>query len=185
LPSEPQVILCGGLPAPKKCRGLKFHDLSLADPDGNIGLKIRDISEKAIANIPDVLLDLIDVASYVYCADQAVTRGGNGVTNMGAKWRREFHFHIPVRQKALWERRSVSASLEEMLGFLSEDTHQFVFHDMAHKPAAEQYFDFSGDDCAIPIDSVMLFSGGLDSLGGAVVEAVSERKRVASPAAGV
>lgn len=179
LPSKPQVILCGGVPAPKKRRGLTLHNLSLADPDGNIGLKIRDISEKAIANIPDVLLDLIDVASYVYCADQAVTRGGNGVRDMGAAWRREFHFHIPVRQKGLWERESVRSSLREMLGFLSDDTYQFVFHELEQRPSADQYFDFGDDGYANPIDSVMLFSGGLDSLGGVVAEAITDRKRLA------
>lgn len=158
---------------------MSYHALSISDPDGNIGLKIRDISEKAVANIPDVLLDLIDVASYVYCADQAVTRGGHGVGVMGANWRREFHFHIPVRKKAIWEQAELGASLESMLGFLSDDTYRFEFYELTKQPSAELYFDFARDDCTSQIESVMLFSGGLDSLGGAVSEAVSDRRRVA------
>jgi hypothetical protein len=172
------VVLCGGLPRPQQRRGQKHLELSLADQDGNIGLKIRDISEKAVANIADILLDLIDVASYVYCADQAITRGGNGVDKMGAEWRRDLVFRIPVRKREIRERPTVAGPLAEMLGFLSEDTYQFQFQDLTERPPAAQYFDFGDSDCGVPIDSVMLFSGGLDSLGGAVVEAVSERKRV-------
>ncbi|MGH8727569.1 MAG: hypothetical protein ACREV9_05325, partial [Burkholderiales bacterium] len=46
----------------------------------NVHLKISDISEKMAANIPPVLLDLLEIATYVYCADQATTRGGGNAT---------------------------------------------------------------------------------------------------------
>jgi hypothetical protein len=71
--------------------------LDLGGDDPNVDLEIVDISRRLSSNVPDVIVDLIEIASYVYCADQAVTRGGEGVLVSGAGWRRHFLFHIPVR----------------------------------------------------------------------------------------
>ena len=50
--------------------------LNLHGPSANVHLKIADISKRLLANIPDVLVDLLEVASYVYAADSAISRGG-------------------------------------------------------------------------------------------------------------
>ena len=42
----------------------------------NVHLKIADISKRLLANIPDALVDLLEVASYIYAADSAISRGG-------------------------------------------------------------------------------------------------------------
>ena len=60
-----------------------------------------------MANIPDVLADLLEVASYIYAADSAIPRGGKTDAQMGARWRRKFRFVIPVRQPDLWSSNPV------------------------------------------------------------------------------
>ena len=64
---------------------------------------------------------MLEIAAYVYCADQFTKRGTELMTNMGADWRRKFRFRIPVRCPDVWGKDSVREALVEILGFLSED----------------------------------------------------------------
>ncbi len=100
--SNERVILCGGLAAPAGVAKKAMVPPSLWGKHQNVTLKISDISRKMAANIPPVLVDLLEIATYVYCADQATTRGAGNAKNYGAKWRRRFRFHIPVRKPDLW-----------------------------------------------------------------------------------
>ena len=74
--SNERVILCGGLPAPVGVSEKAIVPLQLWGRDCNVNLKITDISRKMIANINPLLVDLLEIATYVYCADQAIPRGG-------------------------------------------------------------------------------------------------------------
>lgn len=178
--SNERLILCAGAKAPKSVKSEIVY-LDPMDRDGrkqNVFLKIQDISERMAANIPDLLTDLLEVAAYVYCADHATTRGGNEARNMGAKWRRHLHFVVPVREPDKWS--AARAVLEETLGFLSEDEFHFDFEKLKKPPPVQQYLEF-GDSRShhFAADEVLLFSGGLDSLAGAVEEMVGNGRRVA------
>ena len=105
--SNERVILCGGLSASGTARDKDTGPLSLWGKDSNVMLKVGDISQKMVANIAPVLIDLLEIATYVYCADQATTRGGGSSREYGAKWRRQFQFHIPVREPDLWASKPV------------------------------------------------------------------------------
>jgi 7-cyano-7-deazaguanine synthase in queuosine biosynthesis len=178
--SNDRVILCGGLAAPASARGRPALALDLRQPDGNVTLKLLDISGRMTANMAPVLVDLLEVATYVYCADQASTRGGPTSQDFGAAWRRRFEFHIPVRQPDLWSSKAVRTALCETLGFLSEDEYEFKFTKLRRQQPAAQYLDFSQDaEAGFQAEEVMLFSGGLDSLGGAVHEVLDEKRSVA------
>lgn len=60
-------------------------------------------------------------------------------------------------------------SLERVLGFMSDESFRFDFVAADNAAAPTQYFDFPGnDDPDQQADEVVLFSGGLDSLTGAV-----------------
>ena len=109
--SNERVILCGGLAAATGARGKPAVALDLRQPDGNVALKLLDISGRMTANMDPVLVDLIEIATYVYCADQAATRGGPTSQDFGAAWRRQFAFHIPVRLPDLWSSRPVRSAL--------------------------------------------------------------------------
>ena len=51
-------------------------------------LRIEELDDVAAPQLASPMLDLIDIATYVYVADQATPRGGAGVENAGAEWRR-------------------------------------------------------------------------------------------------
>jgi hypothetical protein len=101
--------------------------LGLGDGNDEIRLKITDITNRLSSGLPEVLTDLVELASYVYCADQALTRGGNGVVAVGGNWRRRLSFHIPVRVPDLWSSAPVLTALPDTLGFLSDDEYEFHF----------------------------------------------------------
>ena len=146
----------------------------------NVHLHIDDLRRPLAQNLSDQFLDLIDIATYVYVADQATPRGGAGVENAGDDWRRAFLYRIPVRMPDFWNTANVLDALVDTLSFLSEDEYVFEFHPMKDRPPVQHYFNFSLDDSPIgQRDEVALFSGGLDSLGGAVEEAVINRRPIA------
>lgn len=145
----------------------------------NVNLKITDINRAMVSNIPEVLLDLLEVAAYVYCADQRASRGSDKLTEYGRHWRRAMNFTIPVRRPELWASDAVTEALCETLGFLSDDTYSFSFVE-ATNPLAERerYFDDLAEGTFVP-DEVALFSGGVDSFAGAVEDLVGHGRRLA------
>ena len=154
--------------------------LALHGRSPNVRLQISDISRRLLANVPDVLADLLEVASYVYAADSAISRGGKTDTQMGRRWRRKFRFEIPVRRPSLWSSDPVLSALVETLGFLSDDSYEFEFRAIIDAPTMAEYFEFKDkEETAFTPDEVILFSGGLDSLSGTVEELVRYGKKVA------
>ncbi len=141
----------------------------------NIALDINELSWPLLGDVPGPFTDLIEIATFVYCADQIVTRGGSGVDSLGAEWRRKFFFRIPVRHPDLWRSARMMDILISTLGFLSEDEYLFDFTEMREIPSGQRCL-FSTEQ---HIEEVALFSGGLDSLGGAIQEAVVDKRRIA------
>jgi 7-cyano-7-deazaguanine synthase in queuosine biosynthesis len=158
---------CGGVAALPSIGG-EHRTLDVQGPARNINLRIDDISKALVSDIPDVLLDLLEVAAYVYCADQQTRRGSEYLTDYGSDWRREMVFRIPVRSPGVWQSTDVREGLAELLGFLSDDHYTFEFA-AAQNPLAgkEAYFSNLTDQLDQP-DEIALFSGGLDSFAGAI-----------------
>jgi len=167
---------CGGLDVVSTVGGDR-RALDVQGAARNINLRITDISKALVSDIPDVLLDLLEVAAYVYCADQQTRRGSEYLTDYGTDWRREMVFRIPVRAHSIWQRQEVRDGLADMLGFLSDDHYTFEFV-RAQSPlaASEAYFSDLTDRADQP-DEIALFSGGLDSFAG-VIEAQAEGKKM-------
>jgi 7-cyano-7-deazaguanine synthase in queuosine biosynthesis len=178
MPNE-RAVLCGGVADEHLPLGGKPLRLRLWGRHRNVELGINDISKALAADVPPAFVDLVEIATYVYCADQAVTRGGSDVENLGADWRRRLHFRIPVRALDLWSGDPARSALATTLGFLSEDDYTFEFVELKEGASLRDYLFPSGDVTSDRIEEVVLFSGGLDSLGGAVREAVTDKRRVA------
>jgi hypothetical protein len=66
--------------------------------------------------------------------------------------------------------------LSRTLEFLSDDFYNFSFAKLKSPPPIAKYFEGLGDPNLQP-EEIVLYSGGLDSLAGAVQEAVIEKKR--------
>ena len=172
-----RLVLCGEA---KRSGANSTLRLALSGRAQNITLKLDDITKKMVKNVPNVLVDLIEIATYVFCADQATTRGGAVQVGMGAGWRRSFRFVIPVRNPNHWNNRDVLEPLCATLSFLSDDEYVFEFETAANPAPFQEYLKFGDSDAtAFNADEVVLFSGGLDSLSGAIEELTTNGKRIA------
>ncbi len=89
------------------------------------------------------------------------------------------NFIVPVRKPGFWSQPKVRDALVETLGFLSDDSYDFCFAKLQRPPSVDNYFEFSSEDAAFDAKEVLLFSGGLDSLGGVVKEVFLDNKPVA------
>jgi hypothetical protein len=167
MPTNEHLVLCGGTVGPP---GLGARvSLNLHGKSANVHLQITDISERLLANVPDALVDLVEIASYIYAADSAISRGGPADAEMGIRWRRRLRFIIPVRLPNLWSADPVKSALVDTLSFLSEDDYAFEFRALDVVPPVSSYFEFlTSDKNGFIADDVILFSGGLDSLAGAI-----------------
>lgn len=174
MPRHEHLVRCGGLGRPAQ-RSLK---LDLHGPDKNVALKIEDIDKRLGANIPDEMLDLLNIAAYVYAADSAVGRGAKSDSGLGARWRRRFRFAIPVRRPELWASPGVAQALVDTLSFLSEDDFAFEFERLDRSYSAATYLDLAPPADFVP-DEVILFSGGLDSLSGTIEALTAGGRKVA------
>ncbi|MGA9997688.1 MAG: Qat anti-phage system QueC-like protein QatC [Pyrinomonadaceae bacterium] len=115
--------------------------------------------------VPDkVSLDLLFVASICYIIDKTVPRA-----SAFDRWTREFEVSIPVSAHKKWQ--SVTRELESALGFLTGDVWQFSFHEMETDLFVEPKRKRRRRKISPTVENVAavcLFSGGLDSLIGAI-----------------
>jgi 7-cyano-7-deazaguanine synthase in queuosine biosynthesis len=179
MPANEHLVLCGAAASPGQ-GGATHLNLNLHGSSANVRLEIGDISRRLLANISGVHADLLEIATYIYAADSAIPRGGNTDAQLGARWRRNLRFVIPVRQPNLWSSDPVLSALVETISFLSDDGYEFEFRHFENPPPVEGYFPFAGaKDARFTPDEVILFSGGLDSFAGTVEKLVAHGKKVA------
>ncbi len=153
--------------------------ISGKDGPGNVTLHIEDIHSKMFRSVPTQFHDLLEIATYVYGADQAIKRGADDVDNFGDGWRRDLHFVIPVRNLEFWSEPQVLETLRSTLGFLSDDNYQFEFVALKQGHSMQDYLNFNDTQHVFGSpEQVVMFSGGLDSLAGAVEEILTQKRRV-------
>jgi 7-cyano-7-deazaguanine synthase in queuosine biosynthesis len=181
--SAKHVILCGGTKLSARGGAWKSIDpinLALGDGVHDVHLRLHDLTSSMTANLSDVHTDLLEIAAFIYAADQAIRRGGKAEFEYGLKWRRHLWLEIPVRNPDFWMAPGVLNPLREVLTFLSDDDYEFNFTKLKKPPAVDGYLEFRKDDAdSGGIEEVMLFSGGLDSFGGAIKEIADGRRKVA------
>jgi 7-cyano-7-deazaguanine synthase in queuosine biosynthesis len=157
----------------------KAYYLRLAGAAPNVNRRLEDIEKRMVSEIPDHLCDLLDIATYVFVADRMVGRGGKTLPNMGREWHRSFRFSIAVREPDRWNRPEIKAALQDLVGFLSGDDYRFQFLKSDEVPAYPRHLPLGGGDVTPKrFDQVLLFSGGLDSLAGALEELSLTRDRI-------
>jgi len=111
--------------------------------------------------------NLLRLGGAVYCADRVIRRDATQDA-----WRREIELQLGVDDRDRWE--SVAEPLTEALEFLSGDGWTLAFRGSAGRipQISDMAHELTG------YDAVCLFSGGLDSMCGAI-RLLEEEKRVA------
>jgi 7-cyano-7-deazaguanine synthase in queuosine biosynthesis len=179
--AEKHLVLCGD--ARLTTRNKSWREaaplrLELGSGKNHLHLKLHHITRRLASQLPEVAIDLVEIATYVYSADQMVTRGGLKEFEYGTKWRRHFRFEIPVRRHDIWSQPKMQELLTQTLGFLSDDDYEFQFSAFKRSPPVDRYlFDDQGMEDS-GFEEVILFSGGLDSFGGAVQEILQGQRKV-------
>ncbi len=177
-----RLILCGGVPARRPAPGAdRPVGLHIYGHAPNVRVRLEDIRRALWKPLPAVFRDLLEVAAYVFAADQAVTRANGGRVDgpeIGAGWRRNLRFVIPVRNPDLWNSQEVADALVAALSFASDDEFAFEFVPHPTPPPFDGLIAFADTPFDGEVGGVMCFSGGIDSLAGAVDEAANARRKV-------
>lgn len=168
--NPPQIVLCNGADLPKQWEqsnylSLEYRDIAIANQ--NVKLALRDFV-RDVYYLPDRILDLLEIAAYVYCADRLKSRGHKTVLEPHS-WARTFYFFIKVRDYEFWENPDVKERLKNALVYMTGDQAYHFSFQHGHSTPREDLFDKE----VFQIESnentkVILFSGGLDSLSGVV-----------------
>ena len=180
---DKRYIICGdvdyAVPKEFQDKMLRFH-LYGKDDENKLTLGIQKMRTALFANIQPRFQDLLNIATYVFATDQRTSRWhGSQATQFDNAWYRLFHFVIPVRELDFWKSDEVKNCLKETIGFLSDDMYEFEFVPMNNKPDVQEFLNVNEDgDVLEHPDQVVMFSGGLDSLGGAIEEALVQKRRV-------
>ncbi|MFZ4809550.1 MAG: hypothetical protein ACOYLQ_20020 [Hyphomicrobiaceae bacterium] len=154
--------------------------LSMQGVAKNVRLKVDNLRDRLSEVEPDALTDLLEIAAYVFRADNSVSRESRKDGLAGAEWRRTFRMVVAVREPGRWSEPSVVNALGQTLHFLSDDTWHFEFVDN-RDPLPLQYYlpGIRGNVADIRNGTtVVLFSGGLDSFSGAVHELQTSNRHV-------
>lgn len=163
---------------PPRDAGVKHHWLQIGKGADQVHVDVNYLPNRLATTVSSAALDLMEVAAYVFTADQLCTRGGPREVEYGTRRRRSLRFTIAVRDPDLWNSKRVNDALRNALGFMSDDDYAFEFVRNAKPAPTQSLFRFEDSDPSPPsYRSAMLFSGGLDSLGGAVHEIIQNRCR--------
>ena len=129
------------------------------------------IADGLAAHVDPIYADLLDVAVATYVADRVSRRRPKGKRDNGSFWRRRLHLRIGVRCPEAWNRPGTRDLVHRLLEWLTDDIWEVEFSDpQSARPLAGaqgRLFDERHDRPT----QVMLFSGGLDSLLGALADA--------------
>ncbi len=182
---EPRLFLCSGVTIPDddplRC-GRCLIELDSAGHEANVNIRFENVAKVFNQHLSPRLIDLLEIAAYVFSADCATSRGTEW-TDDGATepWGRDFAFVIPLRDTAFWNTPEVKSLLTRVLTFLSDDNYSFDFRPLeCDRQNQQQYLEFSEleDWPFYGPERVLMFSGGLDSLAGAVETAKTGGKLV-------
>lgn len=145
-------------------RGLDAAEINLCDSMGNLRFRLGSVVDqlRGLGLRPsEVGMDFALLGGAVYAADTRISRAAFSQDG----WTREIRLAVPVSDVDLWnEQREL---LTAQLKFLTGDIWDFVFYP---RPRNRQQL-VSDSDLVLPVsvfEAVCMFSGGLDSLVGAI-----------------
>ncbi len=162
------LVSANGAKVPKKNREVLILDyLPNSSPQlVHIGLPAFVTN---LFHIPGRILDLLELACFVFAADRCITRGPTSAVEFQS-WSRKIEFHIRVRDFKFWNQTEIKQVLKQVLQFMTGDSDYFFHFYPGHTTPPTNLFDKK--ECCVDPGAkeiaVTLFSGGLDSLSGAL-----------------
>jgi 7-cyano-7-deazaguanine synthase in queuosine biosynthesis len=171
---SPRLFVCSGAKigvGSAVAKGRLQIDLDSIGPKANVNIRFENVTKALHQHPPSRLVDFLEIASYVFTADCATDRGEDWTDGDSKEaWGRDFAFVIPVRDPAFWNKREITSLVKEALSFLSNDKYSFTFVPLKRDRVEQHYFEFAkGKEWRFHApERVVMFSGGLDSLAGAV-----------------
>jgi hypothetical protein len=181
---EPRLFLCSGAKVSRNdpfAADRRLVELDSIGNKANVNIRFENVAKVFGQHLSPRLVDFLEIASYVFSADCATPRGKAWADESSTEpWSRDFAFVIPVRDLAFWTSLKVKSLLEDVLTFLSNDRFSFIFEKLKHdRPASQEYLKFEFKDWPFHAPNrVLMFSGSLDSLAGAVETSKSGEKSV-------
>lgn len=128
--------------------------------DFGIGTAIADLTKLSVFPT-EIGLDLLVLAAHVHAADTRISRASESQDG----WSREIRLVVPVSDVARWS--GAAGLVTQMLNFLTGDYWDVGFR--TRPPGFAKLIPSRPSKTAMPaFDQVNLFSGGLDSLIGAI-----------------
>lgn len=174
---EPRLFVCSGAEIKGKtslAKNRKCVALDSSGPATNVNIKFENLAKAFARNPSPRLVDFLEIAAYVFSADCATNRGDEWQEESIESWDRDLSFLIPVRDFKFWSDSAIVAQLKELLTFMSGDKYTFTFVPLkSDARGLQEYIEF-GQAQRWPVqkpEQVVMFSGGLDSLAGAVESA--------------
>ena len=168
--NKPVVFLCNKAAAPSEIKNssrkiLDYRTLGAEPPTVRLGLP--DFIQQ-IYHLPDRCLDLLELAAYVFAADRLVSRGPKAAVEYHS-WARRFQFVVKVRDCDFWCDSEVNDALRTFLCFATGDQDfEFIFQAGHITPPTSLFDDSKFTIGGHENIAIMPFSGGLDSLTGAI-----------------
>lgn len=166
------IVLCNDAELPHNLGQLAMAkplklDYRPTYPSRNIKLKLPDFVRDVFYLTPRVL-DLLEIAGYIFAADRLISRGSTDSIEYHS-WSRSFHFVIKVRDYHFWSQPTVKEKLSLALCFMTGDReYSFTFQPGHYTPPTGLFNSEQFTLNPRKNTSVVLFSGGLDSLTGVI-----------------
>jgi hypothetical protein len=168
-------VNCGELCLINECTASEINllHIDIGELTSNITISYAQFIKNA-DDLPIRILDLLQIAAYVFCGDRMANRGARDCVNYGS-WARSFEFHVPVLDLDFWNNDKIKSALNDALTFMTGDrSYYFIFSQTENNPAEVKnkqlslFTDEFQNISEAENTDIMLFSGGLDSLAGAV-----------------
>ena len=171
------VFPCDGAAIPRAWRGGDVETVALhtRGPRKVMNLLIEDPEHAFAGRLDGRAYDLVRIASYVYAADQTVSRGGDADWRLD-RWERDLRLAIPVNAPDVWSSPPVTRALQECVGFLTQDQWRFAFEPAGADDDRQLLLPEAGPRRGLSTDVVVPFSGGMDSLATALAELTEKRR---------
>jgi hypothetical protein len=172
---SPRLFLCSGAKIASSdslAAGRQRIDLDSVGKKANVHIRFENVAKVFHQHLSPRLVDLLEIASYVYSADCVTSRGKAWADDDSTEpWGRDLAFVIAVREPEFWNSLEVTDLITDVLTFLSNDRYSFTFVPLEHDRTDQQQYLEYGELEDWPFYApgrVIMFSGGLDSLAGAV-----------------